>query len=280
VKNKVRRQKAKGRTIHRQDAFCLLLSAFCLPAWIVLTLLLAFPARAQVNNIFASGETIDFDLTWLKITGGDVRMTIGPAPNDPVHLRITSIAKSSSSFAFIFKVRDAIVSIVNRDDFSTIRYEKQLNERGRQKDDTTIIDERRKIATRRRPNHDTEEIILPKPIFDPLSLVFHLRTLELRPGLVHRFNVFADGKVYTLSAVVDRTETIGTPAGTFRTVVVEPRMLAGGLFRDEGSLTIWYSDDARHIPVRIRSDLKVGSITANLRMVHAGALDPEPPSDH
>lgn len=246
--------------------------------WIVLALFLAVPAHGQVVNTFAEGEVLDFELVWLKITGGAVRMTIGPAPNDPARLRITSIAKSSSSFAFIFKVRDVITSIVNRDDFSTIRYEKHLNERGRLKDDTTTIDERRKIATRRRPNQDTEEIMVPKPVFDPLSLVYHLRAFNLQPGAVERFTVFADGRVYTLSANVTRTETIGTPAGTFKTVVVEPKMLAGGLFRDEGSLTIWYTDDARHIPVRIRSDLKVGSITANLRAVRAGAADPEPGS--
>ena len=33
-------------------------------------------------------------------------------------------------------------------------------------------------------------------------------------------------------------------------------MSAGGLFADEDSkLTIWYSDDARHLPVRVRSDV-------------------------
>ncbi|HMC21452.1 MAG TPA: DUF3108 domain-containing protein [Thermoanaerobaculia bacterium] len=245
--------------------------------WLLIAILaMASPAVADVQDIFVKGETLDFELTWLLVTGGGMRMTIGPVPNDPAHFRITSIAKSSSSFSFIFKVRDAMTSIVNRDDFSTIRYEKHLNERGRRKDDTTIIDERRKIATRRRPNHDTEQIIVPKPVFDPLSLVYHLRSLDLRPGNVHRFTVFADGKVYTLEANVARTETIGTPMGTFKTIVVEPKMLAGGLFRDEGTLTIWYSDDARHIPVRIRSELKVGSITANLRGIRNGAADPEP----
>lgn len=247
--------------------------------WLLFTLFaLASPAVADINDLFVAGETLDFELNWLKISGGSARMTIGLVPGDPNHFRMTSIAKSSSSFAFIFKVRDAIDSIVNRDDFSTIRYEKHLNERGRRKDDTTMIDERRKIATRRRPNHDTEEIIVPKPVFDPLSLVYHLRTLDLQPGAVHRFAVFADGKVYILVANVDRTETIGTPAGTFKTIVVEPKMLAGGFFRDEGDLTIWYTDDARHVPVRIRSDVKVGSITANLRAIRRGVANPEPPT--
>ncbi len=245
--------------------------------WLFLAVLtLAAPVEAALTDTFAAGETLDFELNWVGISGGALRMTIGPVPNDPLHLRLTSVAKSNSSFAFLFKVRDEIQSIVSRDDFSTVRYEKHLNERGRRKDDTTIIDERRRIATRRRPNHNTEEIIVPKPVFDPLSLVYHLRTLDLQPGTVQRFTVFADGKVYVLEARITRRYTLEVPAGKFNTVVVEPKMLAGGLFRGEGDLTIWYSDDARHIPVRIRSDVKVGSITADLSAVSAGAVSPEP----
>jgi hypothetical protein len=230
-----------------------------------------------LEEVIAKGETLDFDLSWLRLLGGSARMTIGLMPGDPTRIRMTSIAKSSPSFAFIFRVRAAIESIVNCDDFSTLRYEKHLNERGRMTDDTSIIDEQRKIATRRRPNHDTEEIMVTKPVFDPLSLVYHVRTLDLEPGTVQRFTVFADGKIYTLSAKVTGRETLHTAAGTFNTIVVEPKMLGGGLFRDEGSLTIWYSDDARRVPVRIRSDVRVGSITATLRAISNGAADPEPP---
>ena len=117
---------------------------------------------------------------------------------------------------------------------------------------------------------------MPRPVFDPLSLVFHLRDLPLQPGTVERFTVFADGKVYTLEAKVTKRESLSTPAGNFNTVAVEPKMLAGGLFREEGDLTIWYTDDARHIPVRIKSDLKVGSIVATLRGVRTGVSSPEP----
>lgn len=247
-------------------------------SWLLILLLLASPAAAQVGNLFSAGETLDFELTWVGLSGGSARMTIGPLPSDPTRIRITSIARSSSSFAFLFKVRDVIESIVNRDDFSTLRYEKHLNERGRNKDDVTVIDERRRIATRRRPNKNTEEIIVPKPVFDPLSLVFHLRSLPLEPGTVQRFTVFADGKVYTLEAKITRRETLQTATGSFKTVVVEPKMLAGGLFRDEGELTIWYSDDPRHVPVQIQTDLKVGAITATLKSVHTGVSDPEPDS--
>jgi hypothetical protein len=247
-----------------------------LRTWILALSFFALPAVAPVNNPFSAGETLDFDLTWVAINGGGMRMTIGALPNDPAHLKITSVAKTSPSFAFILNVRDEVSSIVNRDDFSTVRYEKHLKEHGKSKDDTTIVDETRRIATRQRPNKTPQNVAVPKPVFDPLSLVYHLRVLDLRAGTVQRFTVYADGKVYTLEANVSHTETIGTPAGTFHTIVVEPKMLAGSIFKDEGSMTIWFTDDARHIPVRIRSELKVGSITANLRSIRAGAGDPEP----
>lgn len=233
---------------------------------------------ATLERIFVPGETLDYNLTWLHITGGSLRTTIGLVPNDPTRVRITFIANSSSSFAFIFKVRDQIESIANRADFSTLRYEKHLNERGRIKDDTTIIDERRHVATRRRPKHDTEEIMVPKPVFDPLSLIYHLRDLDLAPGKTHRFAVFADGKLYTLAANVTGHQRLETPAGRFNTVIVEPKMQGGGVFRDEdANLTIWYTDDARHIPVRIRSEVKLGTITATLRAIHVGITTIEPP---
>lgn len=247
-----------------------------------LFMLLAFLAVASriagapldLEKTFSQGETLDYNLTWLRLTGGSMRLTISAQGE---HYRLTSIAKSNRSFARIFSVRDELRSLVNRSDFSTLRFEKHLNERGRHKDDITTIDERRRIATRKRPGKDTDEVSVPKPVFDPLSLIYHLRTLDLTPGTVQRFNVFADGKLYTLEAAVTGRETIETPAGTFPTIVVEPRMLAGGIFRDESAkLTIWYSDDAQRIPVRISSEVKVGTINAVLKGTSAGVGAIEP----
>lgn len=226
---------------------------------------------------FSAGETLDYDVTWIAIAGGSMRMTIAPQPGDPSHYRMTSMTESNSAFAKIYAVRDEIESVVDRKDFSTLHYNKHLVEGGKEKDDSTAIDEKTKLATRERPGKETEKVAVPKPVFDPLSLVYHLRELDLTPGKVHRFRVFADGKLYTLEATVTGREAIETPAGKFNTVIVEPRMAAGGLFRDENAtLTIWYTDDARHIPVKISSDVKVGAITATLRGVRTGVTSIEP----
>ena len=159
-------------------------------------------------------------------------------------------------------MRDEIESIVGSDDFSTLQYHKMLQEGSKRKDELTVIDERHHVAIRK-----GKSVAVPDPIFDPISLMYYVRTLDLTPGKTHEFTIVADGKVYKVAAVVGERETIGTPAGTFKTIVVEPRMeSSAGMFKDEQKrLLIWYTDDARHIPVRIRSDLKIGSITVSLR---------------
>lgn len=226
---------------------------------------------AAVIASFLSGETLDYEVKWLKITGGTARMTIAAQGDD--RIRITSVAKSSPAFSRFFKVRDEIETIVARDDFSTLSYVKKLDEDGDKHEEVTAIENG--VATRKKKSK-TKTVPVPDPVFDPISLIYHLRTLDLSVGKRHDFTVIADGKVYNVHASVVRRETITTPAGTFKTVVVEPKMEAGGVAREE-RLWIWYSDDERHLPVRIRSEVNFGAVTVSLRAVTPGVRSIDPP---
>ncbi len=229
-------------------------------------------AQTSITQTFVSGETLDYNLTWLRITGGTARMTIAPHADDTSSLRITSVAKSSPGFSRIFKVRDEIESIVARSDFSTLKYVKRLDEQGDQiLEVTTIADG---VATRTRRKVKTVKV--PRPIYDPISVIYLLRTLELAPGKQHDLTLLADGKLYTVHARVTKREVVQTPAGKFNTVLVEPRMFHEGVERKE-KMYIWYSDDSRHIPVRIRTEVNFGAITATLRGVGGSVTTTDPP---
>jgi hypothetical protein len=206
------------------------------------------------------------------MTGGTARMTISALPADPGQFRITSIARSSPGFSRIYKVRDEIETTVAQEDFSTLRYVKKLNERGKIREEVTFIDEQ--VATRTRKGV-TAQVEVPRPIFDPISVIYYLRTLDLSVGNVHELTLF-DGKIYQVRARVVRRETIQTPAGRFATVMVEPEMLGEGSSREE-RLFVWFSDDERRIPVRIRTEIKVGAVTASLSAVSSGVTSAEPP---
>ncbi len=230
------------------------------------------PVLQPVQPAFAAGETLDYSLSWMKMSGGSARMTVAPH-EDGTKLRMTFVGKSGSFFSRIFKVRDEIESIVRRETFSTIAYTKRLDEKGRKKDEFTLVDEETRTATRK-----GKSFPVPAAIVDPLSVMYLLRTVDLSPGASHEFTVMADGKVYQLVARVLRKEVLRTEAGTFRTVLVEPKMREGGVFGDgEARLLIWYSDDDRRLPVRIRSEVGIGAITASLRAFSTGVSSIEPP---
>ena len=229
----------------------------------------AFLVTSPVVQLFNEGETLDYNVAWLRITGGTARMTIAPAED---HYRITSIARSSSGFSRIFKVHDQIETQVARDDFSTLKYIKRLDEEGDQTLEVTTVENG--VATRVRKK--IKKVAVPRPVYDPISVIYVLRTEDLSVGKTHEMSVVADGKLYNVHARVVRREVVQTPAGKFNTIMVEPRMESGGVEREE-KLYIWYSDDAKHIPVRIRTDVKFGSVTVTLRASSSGVTSVEPP---
>jgi hypothetical protein len=218
-----------------------------------------------LDRIWQDGERMHMTLAWLRVVGGSAVISI--APEQKGRLRITTLATSNAFFSKIFKVRDEIESVVESDTLSTVRYHKILQERSKQKEEITVVDLDRNVAVRK-----GKEVAVTRPIYDPLSIIFLLRKLELAPGRTYSYNILADGKVYPVAVVVGAREVIRTDAGVFRTILVEPKMNKGGIFRDENSrLQIWFSDDERHIPVRIRSEIPAGSITATLRLYEAPA---------
>ncbi|HJQ37404.1 MAG TPA: DUF3108 domain-containing protein [Thermoanaerobaculia bacterium] len=238
---------------------------------LVLAAILAaqFLVTSPVVPTFNEGETLDYTVAWLRITGGSARMTIAPRGDA---YRVTSVAKSSSGFSRIFRVHDQIETIVGKSDFSTLKYTKRLDEDGDTSLEVTTVEEG--VATRVRKK--VKKVNVPRPVYDPISVIYLLRTFELVPGKTFELTLVADGKLYNVHARVIRRETVTTPAGKFNTVVVEPRMESGGIEREE-KLNVWYTDDPRHIPVRIRTDVKFGSVTANLRAVSKGVTSIDPP---
>ncbi|HEX8154784.1 MAG TPA: DUF3108 domain-containing protein, partial [Thermoanaerobaculia bacterium] len=115
------------------------------------------------------------------------------------------------------------------------------------------------------------------PVYDPISLLYLFRTVDLSVGRQHEMQVLADGKLYKLNARVTGRETVTTDAGTFRCVILEPTMYAIANDARDARLRIWYSEDERRLPVRIRFDVNFGTITATLKGIIAGVGSADPP---
>ena len=100
------------------------------------------------------------------------------------------------------------------------------------------------------------EIATDLPL-DELSFIYFLRTLPLPADTAFRLDRhFEAARNPTVIRVAGR-ETVTTPAGEFRTVVVEMRVRDGRRYKGDGVIRLNLTDDAARLPVRIQSQMPV-----------------------
>jgi hypothetical protein len=105
---------------------------------------------------------------------------------------------------------------------------------------------------------------IPACVTDSLSAIFYAASQPLIVGQDVRFPLADAMRTVTVTMKVEAKEEIKTPAGTFQTIRVQPTA-DEGIVKNRGRIWIWYTDDARHIPVQIRASLFWGTITFHLQ---------------
>jgi hypothetical protein len=199
-------------------------------------------------------------MTILGVAGGDMTLSAARAElaGRPTY-RFEMSVVSNNFLSKFFLVRDTIVSWIDPKSFRSLRYEKHSVEGKRVRDELTEFDYEKGLA-----QHDGNPVPLDEATLDTLSSVYYLRTLSLEGDKQIALQVFSS-KPRTLQVEIQGRETLNVPAGRFQTVRVEPRSTGSGLMGQ--NLVIWLTDDARKIPVQLRSKLKVGTLVGKLKSI-------------
>ena len=90
-------------------------------------------------------------------------------------------------------------------------------------------------------------------VWDPVAMMFHLRRLPLELGDTLEVALLDNDRPTPVRVEVVRRERVETPAGAFDTLVLvsSSALNTEGLFYARGTLTVWLTDDARKLPVRL-----------------------------
>lgn len=237
---------------------------------VALALMVAAPAGAA--TAFGPGETISFRISYAHLLAGRARLTVTEAEADGRRaLQFTATARSEGFFAWLFRfrVRDRTVAAWDPATRCSLRIEKTLREGKAVRDQEVVFDPAGFARVRDKKIAQTEFTIEPCSL-DILSALFVTRLHALPPGGRLELPVFDNGKRFRLAVTVVERERIDLPAPfgkDTKVVVVEPRLVEGtGLFvKEKGArLKIWLTDDERRVPVRMRSKVAVGSVSADL----------------
>ena len=222
------------------------------------------------NVAFGLGEHLKFDITYGFITAGYATMSVDKLiefENRPCY-RIVTTANSNSFFSSFYNVDDRVESIIDAIGLFSWRFEKNLKEGKYRAIRKFSFDQRNHKAEY---NNDTTTV--PPYVQDALSVFYFVRTQDLKVGESIFVDHYNDGKLYPMEIKVLKKETITVPAGTFECLVIEPLMQSVGVFKHEGKLKVWLTNDRLRLPVLMKSKVLVGSIAAELTRYKLGEIE-------
>jgi len=232
----------------------------------------SFTWRSEPHSAFTVGEDLHYVIKWGVVIAGYSNLSVHEILNvnhRPTY-HIVSAARSGGMVNTFYKVVDDNDVWLDEDALVTVRYEKRIHEGKYQIVETSILDQ---------PNHhwktrsyridkntyEEKEGDLPPNALDTFGSLYYVRTLPLEIGQSYTLDVLDGGKVYPLVVNVLRREKIKIPAGKYNCIVVEPILRGPGIFVNKGkNLQVWLTDDDRRIPVRMRTEVFFGHVSAEL----------------
>ncbi|MGE5313253.1 MAG: DUF3108 domain-containing protein [Acidobacteriota bacterium] len=233
--------------------------------WLIVGMMRADAQASKPHNAFGVGERLVFDMKYGFIKAGESIMSI-PAyewVEGNKTMKVQFEVRSSPTFSFIFEVIDRYETYLDVKGTFPWRFEQHIKEGKYKRDFSAIFDQKEHVAKTTEGNFP-----IPPYVHDILSAFYYARTLDYtksRPGEKIMLQNFYGNKTYPLAVKFIGRQSIEVNAGTFNCIIVEPLVQEGGLFKSEGRILLWMTDDERKMPVQVQTKVLIGSITAELR---------------
>lgn len=212
-------------------------------------------------------ERLVYDVSW---TGLSAATSVQEATIKGSDLHIVSTTRSAAWLNAFFSVDDRAESVIARgsgaDHFGSPKsFREKINEgKYRVLKEAQFDPQNLKVATKDFLKKTEKTDPISSKTFDSLSCVYFVRSLDLVPGKSYYVDIYDCKRLWKTEVQVVKREEITTPLGRFKTIVVKPHLKAEGFFARTGDVTVWLTDDALKIPVKMTTKVKIGKITATL----------------
>jgi hypothetical protein len=210
---------------------------------------LTFTVYYAVAGIYVNAGTAIFSNNLERLNG------------KPVY-HVTGDGKTNPNYDWIYSVRDKYESYIDTSNMLPMKFIRNVNEGGYKKYENITFNRTANSAV---TNNGVYKV--PPCVQDVLSAMYYARNINFnryKPGDRIPFSLFLDNEVFNMYIRYLGKETIKTKYGKFNAIKFKPLLLKGTIFEGGEKMTVWVSDDANHIPVRVESPISVGSVKVDL----------------
>ena len=240
---------------------------FLLGTWFLRPL----PAQ-QPRPPFAAGEKLRYAVRWRLPLAGGAGLLL-EKDDAPGRWKAIARANSLGYVSNLYKVEDEYTAIFRNATFCSLGIRKTINEGDRHRDVNIQFDLRRRLALLRDGEIGTsapprqEQFSIPDCVQDILSALYFVRSQPLEVGRTLEFPLNDGSPTISIRLEVQAVEDVQTEAGKFQAIRVEPDVFSGHLFKQKGRMFVWFASDATRIPVQLKAQIGIGTITASLTSI-------------
>ena len=221
---------------------------------------------------FQSPETLHYGIEWRLITAGTAQLRIEPLRTSgrpewqaKVHI------ESAGLVSRLYKLEDNY-AVVLENQFCAASSTLDAFEGKKHHATKVTYDPSRGRATYverdliKNTTAVTKETEIPACVSDVIGGMYKLRTMHVEPGQSVLIPTSDGKKTAPVRIEAQEREVIKTALGTFKTIRYEAFIFNGVIYSRKASMFMWLTEDARHLPVRIRARMSfpIGSITLEL----------------
>lgn len=174
---------------------------------------------------------------------------------------------TSGPVKWFFKVDDVYESYFDQEEVKPYLFKRNINEGGYKKNRNTTFNYKTNKALVQDFINQKDTSVSFSNVQDMLSSFYYLRNQDvssIKKGDEIAIDMFLDSQIYPFKLRFIGREIIKTKFGSIRTMIFNPLVQSGRVFKAQESVTIWITDDENKIPIKMRASLSVGSLRAEL----------------
>lgn len=228
---------------------------------------------------FTTGEFLKFRIHYGFVNAGFATLDVKEAVknNKKVH-HVVGRGYTTGMSKFFFKVEDLYESYIDISTLEPYQFVRKINEGGYTKNQEGFFNpSTNKVTVKDYKNKSEKVFSVPNGTQDILSSFYYLRSYSgintIKPGESIAIDMFFDDETTKFKLKFIGREVINTKFGNVTAMIFKPLVQSGRVFKEKESLTVWISDDENRIPLRIKAELAVGSLKADLE-AYKGLISP------
>ncbi|MCB9061202.1 MAG: DUF3108 domain-containing protein [Halobacteriovoraceae bacterium] len=228
---------------------------------------------------YFENEKMVIDAKFMGIYVGTLELITGPVVSiaNKYAFSLKAILKSAKYYSYIYSLNDTLESFVEIENFLPIKFVLKQRESGQEVDDLQLFDWEQKktfMWYKRVKNGKTKETevskYIPQYFQDSFSALYFVRGLPLKIGEMFEFPIVSRGKIWLLSASVDKVEDIQIMNNNIKAFKIKAETRFPGVLEKTGDIIFWYSADHYRKLLKFEAKVKLGTVSGELVKYESG----------